>query len=272
MTGDDTKGWVARALGSEWERIQGEAVVAICAAHAEAVAAQDSQGSRANDTYGHTLKVRQHELLNERLGEVPGIALRRPQGVQSRFHFPVIDETNTVIVPLRFSNDPKVRHDDVTRIDLSDLRRALLAGVNPPEEPNLIELATDEDCDARYLEELAAYEELVTAGRAVVIGFGSTPGGIFDIGLGDLLVEDADSGAVSWRRWHPLRTDLALSGISATPTLRSVGPAEEARQRFDATDPTEGLNLRLRPATAEAPDPEAQTEGTATEQPQHQAP
>ena len=191
MYGNGQGDWRQGSLGVQFELIQHEAVLAISEAHAEATAAQYSQGSTANDTYGHTLKVRQHELLNAHLNEVPGIVLRRPEGVRSRFKFPVIDETNAVLVPLRFSNDPRVRHDAVTHIDLSDLRRALLAGPTPPEEPTLLEMAADSDYEDRYQEELAAFEQLVTAGRAVVIGYGSTPAGIFEIGLGEVVVDDS---------------------------------------------------------------------------------
>ncbi len=88
MYGNGQGNWRQGSLGAQFERIQHEAVLAISEAHAEATAAQYSQGSPANDTYGHTLKVRQHELLNAHLNEVPGIVLRRPEGVRSRFKFP----------------------------------------------------------------------------------------------------------------------------------------------------------------------------------------
>lgn len=254
--------WRDRSLGAQSERIQHEVVFALSEAHAEAAAAQHSQGSYANDTYGHTLKVRQHELLNARLKEIPGIVLRRPKGVQSRFEYPVIEETNTVLVPLRFSNDPRVRHDDVTRMDLSDLRRALLAGPTPPQEPTLLEVVEGDDFEERYQEELAAFEQLATAGRALVIGFGSTSAGIFESGMGELVVDDAESGAVSWRRWHPLPVYADLALVPAAPSLRAVESVEKA-QRFDADAESEDLPLRTRPIVQSAPDPEARYDDEA---------
>jgi hypothetical protein len=248
--------WAESVLGPQRERIRHEVVLAITEAHVEAAAAQYTQGSSANDTYGHTLKVRQHELLNARLREIPGIALRRPAGVRSRFKFPIIDETNAVLVPLRFSNDPHVSHDQVSRINLSDLRRALLAGPTPPEEPTLIEMATVEDYEERYEDELAAYEQLVSAGRAVVIGYGSTPDGIFELGLGELVVEDDERGAVSWRRWIPLPLYADLAAVPSAPQLRVVRQADDV-ERFDEGAELDSFGLRLRPSVEVAPDPEA---------------
>jgi hypothetical protein len=255
MYGTRQGDWRQGSLGAQFELIQHEAILAISEAHTEATAAQYAQGSTSNDTYGHTLKVRQHELLNARLKKVPGIVLRRPEGVSSRFKFPVIEETNTVLVPLRFSNDPRVRHDDVTHIDLSDLRRALLAGPTPPEEPTLLEMAAGDDYEARYQEELAAFEQLVTAGRAIVIGYGSTPEGIFEIGLGELSVDDADTGAISWRRWHRLPVYADLAAVPVPPALRTVAPVA-VPERFDAHATSDDLGLRLRPIGEPVPNAE----------------
>lgn len=265
MTDQAHEGWRATALGSHFERIEHEAVAALCEAHREATSAQHSQGSTANDTYGHTLKVRQHEILNDRIRQVPGVVLRKPAGVQSRFDFPVVEVTNTVIVPLRFSTDVRVRHDMVHRIDLSELRRALLTGLAPPKEPDLFDAVSGDDYEARYREALHAHEQLETAGRTVVIGFGSTPEGIFEIGVGELIVDDAETGAVSWRRWHPLPVYADLDAMPTAPYLRAVVPATPS-ERFDTRDDTEGdddLNLRLRPIVSDAPNAETREEGEA---------
>lgn len=263
MTDQAPGDWRTAALGSQRERIEHEVVVALCEAHSEAAVAQHSQGSSANDTYGHTLKVRQHEILNDRLREMPGVILRKPAGVQSRFDFPVVEATNTVIVPLRFSTDARVRHDMVHRIDLSELRRALLAGLAPPKEPDLFDAVSDEDYEDRYQDALHAHEQLKSAGRTVVVGFGSTPEGIFEIGLGELTVDDAETGAISWRRWHPLPV-YALDAIPAAPNLRVVAPATPSSERFDTGHGTErgdDLDLRLRPIVSDAPDAETREEG-----------
>lgn len=264
MTVNGDVDWRERSLGVQWERILHEAVLAICEAHAEAVQAQYAQGSWASDTYGHTLKVRQHELLNDRLKQVPGIVLRKPEGVRSRFEYPVIEETNTVLVPLRFSSDPTVLHQDLTRIDISGLRRALLAGSTPPEEPSLLDMVSGDDYQERYEEELAAYEQLATAGSAVVVGFCSTREAVFEIGLGDLVVDDAETGLVSWRRWHSLPVYSDLSAAPAAPALRAVADLD-IPERFDDDTAADDLALRLRPVAQQAPNPEAREDDEAAE-------
>lgn len=272
--------WLAQALGQNAEDVQRESVAALLAAHDEALASHEKQRSRANDTYGHTLRVRSHELLNERLGAISGIALRRPRGVRSRFEFPVIVETNTVIVPLRYSTDPRVRHGDVTRITLSALRSALLTGPTPPEEPSLFDFVADEHCQDRYFEDLADYEELASAGRAIVLGYGSTTAaGIFEMGLGELLIDNPQTGAVSWRpgRWWPLHPDLALTKNTESTGL-SLAQSSAAVARFDVAsgsneDPANDLGLSLRRVKTTAPDPEQpQDGGSAAEHPQDRTP
>lgn len=265
--------WLSATLGAHRERIEHEIKAALCEAHTEAVRSQDQQGSKANDTYGHTLKVRQHEILNDRLRAVPGIVFRKPAGVQARFDFPVVEATNAVIVPLRISKDPRVRHNQVHRIDLSDLRRALLAGLAPPRAPDLLDAMSDEDYEASYAEAVHAHEQLESAGRAVVVGFGATPEGIFEIGLGDLVIDDADRGEISWRRWHPLPVFADLDSIPAAPVLRVVEPPTPV-ERFDAGHESDDVDFgyRILPIGSGPPDPEkrggdetgADTEGSSS--------
>lgn len=261
MATDRHDDWLRRALGAQSERICHEAVVALAEAHAEATAAQEHQGSKANDTYGHTLKVRSHELLNHRLKEVPGIVLRLPSGVRSRFKYPVIEQTLTVIVPLRFSNDPRVRHENVGRIGLSDLRRALLTGPKPPEEPTLFEALASEDYLQQYENDMEDYEQLVSAGRTIVIGYGSTPNGIFEAGIAEVAIDDEERGTISWRRWRRLPVYTDLGAVPAAPALSPVDDPVRAPERFDVGAPADDdLGLRTRPIPESVPDAEARRE------------
>jgi hypothetical protein len=265
--------WLSAALGAHRERIEHEIMAALCEAHTEAVRSHDQQGSKANDTYGTTMWVRQHEILNDRLRAVPGIVFRKPAGERSRFDFPVVEASNTVIVPIRFSTEPRLRHDQVQRINLSDLRLALLAGLAPPREPDLFDAVSDGDYEVNYQEAVHAQEQLERAGRAVVVGFGSTPAGIFETGLGDMIIDDAERGAISWRRWHPLPVYAGLDSIPSAPQLRVVEPPAPV-ERFDAGHETDDVDFgyRIRSIGSGAPDPEkrggdepvADTEGSSS--------
>lgn len=251
--------WRFATLGPNWERIQHNAALAISEAHVDAARAQFAQSSKAKDPYGHTLKVSQHESLNERLMNVPGIVLRRPKNVRSRFAFPIVESTNTVIVPWRFSTDPHIRHAQVTKIErLSELRRALLSTPTPPAEPDLFEAAADENFSENYEGELAAYEELTTAGRAVVVAYGSTPDGIFELGIAELIL-DSGTGAMLWRHWVALSTYGDLSAGPTAPQLRPVKD-ESTIDRFDSDDVPDDLGLRLRLVENPVPESEARPE------------
>ncbi|MBS2936857.1 hypothetical protein KDN32_03755 [Nocardioides sp. J2M5] len=235
------------SLGEQRARIEHEIVAALCEAHADAVGAHDSQGSQARDTFGTTMWVRQHEILNERLRAVPGIVFRKPAGEHSRYEYPIVESTNTVIVPLMFSSDQRFRHDDVHRIKPSRLRLALLDGFAPPAQPDLFDAISDEDYEASYLEAVHAHEQLESAGRTLVVAFGRTPTGIFELGLAEVVVDDRDKGEISWRRWHKLPVYADVESIPVPPQLRVVEPPA-ADERFDAADDhaDDELGYRLR--------------------------
>ncbi|WP_148575293.1 hypothetical protein [Nocardioides caldifontis] len=244
-------------------RIQHEISLAMRDAQADAVRAQLAQSSTSKDAYGHTLFVAQHEMLNDRLRKIPGVVLRRPAGVRSRFEFPVIDETNVVLVPLRVSSDPRKRRQEC-RIDMSQLRVAIL-GVAPrrPDDQRSIDDIEDPDAaDQRYAEEMEAFEEMSKAGCAVVIGFGSTVDGIFELGLGELLIEDHVIGEVSWPHWQPLRILDLDQQEPIAPPLHAVRSASNV-ERFDAIGVDDDLGLRLRPQREESPSAEEEVEPLA---------
>lgn len=273
MSDTTREDWVSAALGAQRERIEHEIMAALCEAHTEAVRAHDQQGSKANDTYGTTMWVRQHEILNDRLRAVPGIVFRKPAGERSRFDFPIVEATNTVIVLIRFSTDPRRRHEQVQRIDLSDLRLAVLAGLAPPKEPDILDAVSGDDYEVNYQEAVQAHEQLEHAGRAVVVGFGSTPAEIFETGLGDVIIDNAERGEISWRRWHSLPVYTGVDSIPSAPQLRAVEPLAAA-ERFDAGHEADDVDFgyRIRPTGSGAPDsekrggdePGAETEGSSS--------
>lgn len=271
--------WAERRLGSQCARIQHEVCLAIRDAHMDAVRAQLAQSSKSKDAFGHTLAVAQHEMLNERLARIPGVVLRRPAGVRSRFAYPVIEETRVVLVPLRFSSDArKQRHE--CRVDLSELRTALLgtAPMRPEAQRSIFELedpVAADRADADYAEEVAVFEEMSKAGRAVVIGFGATPDRLFGLGWGELLIENPISGQVSWPQWEDLPILIADAQVPPAPPLRAV-PDSDPVERFDAnpvqpatsdaeSDDNLGLVLRSRVEPSPSPERETPLPPTATE-------
>lgn len=262
--------WAEARLGAQAERIQYEVCLAIRDAHLDGLRAQLAQSSTSKDAFGHTLAVAQHEKLNKRLGVIPGVALRKPIGVRSRHKFPVIDETRVVLVPLRFSSDARKQRSDC-RIDVSDLRVALLgtAPLRPDDQRTIDELSDPqaaERTDAEYAEEVAAFEEVSKDGRAIVIGFGATPDRLFGFGWGELSIENARTGEVSWPHWEDLPILGSDVALPAAPALRPV-PKPDPVERFDkepagtddaalGVDADDDLGLKLRPRTDPAPSPE----------------
>ncbi len=263
--------WAEQRLGSQSARIQHEVCLAIRDAHVDAVRAQLAQSSKSRDAFGHTLAVAQHEMLNERLATIPGIVLRRPAGVRSRFEYPVIEETRVVLVPLRYSSDARKQRRNC-RIDLSELRTALLGTApTPPEaQRSIFELedpSATERADAEYAEEVAAFEEMSNAGRAVVIGFGATVDQIFGFGWGELSIENPATGQVSWPHWEDLPIFGTDAKVPPAPPLRLVSDLAPT-ERFDANparpdisdvDPDDDLGLVLRPRVEPSPNPEKVT-------------
>lgn len=263
--------WAEQRLGSQCARIQHEVCLAIRDAHIDAVRAQLAQSSKSRDAFGHTLAVAQHEMLNNRLATIPGVVLRRPAGVRSRFEYPVIEETRVVIVPLRFSSDARKQRNDC-RIDLSELRTALLgtAPMRPEAQRSILELedpGAADRADAEYAEEVAAFEEMSKAGRAVVVGFGATPDQLFGLGWGELSIENPVTGQVSWPQWEDLPIFGVDEQVPLAPPLRAV-PDTDPVERFDANpaqpdssdvESDDDLGLVLRPRIDASPNPEKET-------------
>lgn len=226
---------------------------AINTAHELALKAHLSGEMDRHDTYGHTLKVKMHEVLAEAVRHVPGVIMRKPAG--GRFPLPVIQETAVALLPLRYSTDRKEARESA-KINLSDLRRSLLA-LGTPSTAKVQQLSIEDamsddfDIDAHFQELAEIDEQLAAFGRVVTIGFGSSPSsGLWGLGWGDLRL--ADTGhTTSWESW----TDLPLTspaGLDLGPKtgLHSVGSAKSVY--FDQTDESDELVLSPRDVRAES--------------------
>lgn len=216
-------------------------------AHELALKAHLSGEMDRHDTYGHTLKVKMHEVLAEAVRHVPGVIMRKPAG--GRFPLPVIQETAVALLPLRYSTDRKESRESA-KINLSELRRSLLALVTPSATKSLqlsIEdaMADDFDMDAHFQEMDDMDEQLAAFGRVVTIGFGSNPSaGLWGLGWGDLRL--AESGhKTTWESWNDL-PDPVPGGLSTSPTveLRVIDTVKPVY--FDQTDEADELELSPR--------------------------
>ncbi|MFS0717901.1 hypothetical protein ABC337_09870 [Arthrobacter sp. 1P04PC] len=226
--------WAQAAFGGVAEDLAARIPDALRAAHVAALSAHVSAEMTTNDTYGHTLKVKQHELLVEHLRDIPGVTTRRPQGM--RFELAVIPETNVAILPLRYTTDPKERREDARLASpVSDLRKSLLS-INSSVAPRqlTIEHAFEDDAIlAGNLEELEVVDkQLRSFGRIVVVGYASNPvAGVWGIGWGDLELEDESSGKVHWTHWE------SLDGSQPFASTRDIPrPAVPATRTVDDTD------------------------------------
>ncbi|GAA3665277.1 hypothetical protein GCM10023081_00180 [Arthrobacter ginkgonis] len=238
-------GWAESRFGGLAAELAVAASRAMHTAHDLALKAHLSAEMVQRDTYGHTLKVKMHEVLVELLGEVPGVVLRKPAG--GRFELPVVEETSIALLPLRYSTDRRVTREDA-KIDLSELRRSLLALVSPnPAKAHqwTIEDALEEDLDveAHYEQLRELDEQLAAFGQVVTIGFGSNPAsGLWGLGWGDLRV-DEENGKAVWETWEALPENASThEGITHRPALRTVSEEPELTY-FDQTDEADELNI-----------------------------
>ncbi|WAJ33023.1 hypothetical protein OUO20_18500 [Arthrobacter sp. FX8] len=239
---------------------------AIRAAHAAALTAHVSAEMTSHDTYGHTLKVKQYEILVDYIRDVPGVTTRKPAGM--RFELAVIPQTNVAILPLRYTTDPKEKRED-SRLPspVSDLRKSLL-GLNSSAAPRQLTIEhafEDDDTLAVSLDELEDVDkQLRKFGRIVVVGYASNPTtGVWGIGWGDLEIEDQATGEVLWKHWESLLDDATLPSLQDV-SARPVASVVEAPTRFDSTLDEDDFNLAPRVYGSETPLSEPESEPKAT--------
>lgn len=258
--------WALEAFGEAAEDLFTRIPGAVRAAHTAALTAHVSAEMTSNDTYGHTLKVKQYELLVQHIRDVPGVTTRRPQGM--RFELAVVPETNVAILPLRYTTDPKERRED-SRLPspVSDLRKSLL-GLNSSATPHQLTIEhafEDDEMLAVGLEELEEVDkQLRKFGRIVVVGYASNPTvGVWGIGWGDLELEDEATGKVLWTHWESLLENSALMSSKDVPA-RTVTVIADESSRFDSTEEEDDFDLAPRVPGSDAPISEPEREAQAT--------
>lgn len=256
--------WTKDRFGRLAETMDSVAARALADAHAYALAADAASGLDSADAYGSTMYVQQHEQLIHAARELDGVVPRKPTGVRGRFAYLVIEETNVVVVPWRFSSDQ--RHDRLEakfRTPMSELRRNLLSlsVPGPPRERTFDDLLLEEEMGELWVEEEAQLnEQLAKLGRVVFLAFGSNSArGIFEQGWGEVELVDDQRGSVEWRNWSPI-----APAAGAVP-VREAGVVADAAattvERFDnaSAETKDEFGLALRhplsgPATSEFED------------------
>jgi hypothetical protein len=247
MNSTQVGAWAKTRFGNLADELPAIISAAMNAAHELALKAHLSGEMDRHDTYGHTLKVKMHEVLSEAVQHIPGVIMRKPAG--GRFPLPVIQETAVALLPLRYSADRRETRESA-KINLSDLRRSLLA-LGTPTASNAHQLTIDDaladhiDIDAHFREMAEIDEQLAAFGRVVTIGFGSNPNsGLWGLGWGDLrLAETSDN--TTWESWEDLPEASSSSvDLSLLAELRSVDDAKPVY--FDQTDEPDELDLSPR--------------------------
>lgn len=206
----DVSSWAWQWFGPVAEELVRVVPAAIAEAHAYAVAAQASSGTKKRDPYGHTLKNTQHERLVAAAADLPGIEVFHPPGASFELlRFPA---TGVVLYPWRYATS-SAQPRETARMRFSAFRQDLLTGdvagdcqLTFDEHADL----TSEELDAQFDEETAVLEELRSLARVVTIGYASNPQALLTLGWGDADLVDV-RGTVVWRHWE----DLPLLGRAA---------------------------------------------------------
>lgn len=262
--------WARRRFGAAANDL-GQAVAAgIQEAHRRAVLAHIGGELKTNDAYGAALMVTQHEQLISATEKLPGVVIRKPTGVASRFPYVVVEDMAVVLLPWRFSNTRARRRVDARMpTPVSVLRKVLFGlGTGAPASTQLVleqsALDTDE-LEAQLAEEQEISAQLANLGRVVTVAFGSNPiDGLFELGWGDAELISEDTGHVRWHSWEslPVGEPRATGLVVTAPAhLRSVDPVDgSSAGRFDAAPLNEDLGLTARPRPVSAPLSESQLE------------
>jgi hypothetical protein len=249
--------WAQARFGDDADAFAWAVSKAIYRAHDQALGAHISGGLLSNDAYGATLHVAQYEQLVIETVSIPGVSIRKPKDVRCRFDLVVHDDPPVVLYPWRYAKDKAVPRDRARfRPPVSDLRKTLLA-LN--ENTISYQLTFDEiDVDPEQLaaemaEDQAMLEQLAKLGQVVTVGYASNPGGILDLGWGDVELLDEQSGRVFWRYWEQLPPPGAQT-IRGVPRQPVSPPAEDRQEgvRFNAA-PEEDLGLKPRQPLSEPP-------------------
>jgi hypothetical protein len=266
--------WAQERFGNGADDLARAVARAIRKAHDRALVAHLGGGLTSNDTYGVTLHVAQYEELAAECGDLPGMSMRKPKGVRSRFDLVVHDDPPVVLYPWRYATDKAVSRDRAKLWPVSDLRKSLLS-LNASTLPDQLTLDQAEldpgELEAQLAEEQALLDQLASFGQVVTIGYASNPErGIFQLGWGDVELVDEETGRVFWRYWEQLPPeDQAGESAMRQPVAPLDGDGRTRDGRFDDAPLQDDLGLKPRSPIAEPPisEPERPQKETGSDEP-----
>jgi hypothetical protein len=220
-------GWARERFGEAAGPLREAIVTALAEAHRRALSAHvGSELRRTTRAYGMPMADIQHDVMVEYAGEVDGAEVFHPGGGQYR----LVRVRGVVLYPWRYAADSTPVREARMRHPVSDVRRHLLGGGQPPN----VQLSLD-DIDGGDPELLT---ELVASGQVVTVAYASSPGaGILRAYWGEAELVDGQRGELVWHHLEELPVE---STVESTPD----GSAPAAR--FDAARLEEPL-LAARP-------------------------
>lgn len=242
MASTEPTEWEILRFGSKFQVAKDAAVASMYQAQARALGAHLGGGARTEHAYGTQFAVAQFEELADHSRDLEGVELRKPENAKVQYELPLILETKTLLYPLRYGKDGKVKRDGA-KITMSQVRRDLLhSGVARQTEKqfDLFEpLLSEEEIVRRRDAENELRAELLRSGRVVTIGIACSPDGVFDLYWGDVDV-DEDTGRIHVLFSEPLtRPDAPASGKH----LRVAEIATARLPRFDEESDDDGFSL-----------------------------
>lgn len=243
--------WELDRFGAVAHDLRNAVVASMHQAHARALGAHIGGGGRTEHAYGTQFAVAQFEELADATRTTDGVTLRKPKDSTVQYELPLVVETKTVLYPLRYGKDGKVKREGA-KISMSKVRRDLLHTNSVREPENQLDLLqpalSDDEYARRRAFERAFQAELSKNGRVVTVGVSCSPDGVFDLYWGDVDV-DEDSGKVTVRYFEPLaHIDLSVTNTRPRPT--EITPS--AAPRFDEDTDDRGVELIPHPAPAAA--------------------
>ncbi len=179
MASTEPTEWEILRFGSKFQVAKDAAIASMYQAQARALGgAHLGGGARTEHAYGTQFAVAQFEELADHTRDLEGVELRKPENAKVQYELPLILETKTLLYPLRYGKDGKVKRDGA-KITMSQVRRDLLhSGVARQAEKqfDLFEpLLSEEEIVRRQDAENELRAELLRSGRVVTIGIACSP-------------------------------------------------------------------------------------------------
>ena len=210
--------WARERFGTAAAALRHAIAQALAAAHRRALSAHvGSELRRTTRAYGMPMADIQHDAMVEFAGVVEGAEVFHPAGGQYR----LVRVRGVVLYPWRYAADTTPVREARMRYPVSDVRRHLLGGGQPPN----LQLSLD-DIDGTGDPELLT--ALAQAGQVVTVAYASNPGaGVLRAYWGDAELVDGQRGLVIWHH---------LEELPLAAATESTVDGDGALARFDAAE------------------------------------